>query len=89
MLAVTGLTLKALQPHIAQTNSHLPTNSRLFVSLNNGPKAFVVTGPPRPLYGLVTTLRKIKTPSRLDQSKIPYSKRKAVFSIRFLVVGVP
>jgi fatty acid synthase subunit alpha len=89
MLAVTGLTLKALQPHIDQTNSHLPANSRLFVSLNNGPKAFVVTGPPRSLYGLVTALRKIKAPSGLDQSKIPYSKRKAVFSIRFLVVGVP
>ena len=34
-------------------------------------------------------MRKIKAPSGLDQSKIPFTQRKAVFSIRFLTVGVP
>ncbi|KAF8907276.1 fatty acid synthase [Gymnopilus junonius] len=89
MLSVTGLSLKELQPHITKTNKYLPTNSQLSVSLNNGPKAFVVTGPPKALFGLVTSLRKVKAPSGLDQSKIPFSQRKPVFSIRFLVVGVP
>ena len=63
--------------------------SQLFVSLNNGPKAFVVTGPSKALFGLVTSLRKVKAPSSLDQSKVPFSQRKPVFSIRFVVVGVP
>lgn len=89
MLAVTGLTLKALEGHIKKTNAHLPANSMLEVSLHNGPRNFVVTGPPRALYGLATGLRKVKAPAGLDQSKIPFSKRKAVFSTRFLVVGVP
>lgn len=89
MLAVTGLTLKSLDGHIAKTNVHLPSNSKLFVSLHNGPRNFVVTGPARALYGLATALRKVKAPAGLDQSKTPYSKRKAVFSTRFLVVGVP
>lgn len=89
MLSVTGLGLKELQPHITKTNKHLPENSQLFVSLHNGPKAFVVTGPPKALFGLVTSLRKVKAPSGLDQSKTPFSQRKPVFSIRFLVVGVP
>ena len=89
MLSVTGLSLKDLEPHIALTNSHLPDTSQLFVSLHNGPRAFVVTGPAKALFGLVTNLRKIRASSGLDQSKIPFSQRKQVFSVRFLVVGVP
>ncbi|KAF9007571.1 fatty acid synthase [Cyathus striatus] len=89
MLSVTGLALKELEPHIAKTNKHLPTNSQIFVSLNNGPKAFVITGPAKALHGLVTSLRKIRAPSGTEQSKIPFSQRKPVFSIRFLVVAVP
>lgn len=89
MLSVTGLSLKDLEPHIAKTNKHLPDNSKLFVSLHNGSRAFVVTGPPKSLFGLVTSLRKVKAPSGTDQSKVPFSQRKPVFNIRFLVVGVP
>ncbi|KAG8716660.1 3-oxoacyl-[acyl-carrier-protein] synthase [Ceratobasidium sp. 394] len=89
MLSVTGLPLAALEKHITGVNKHLPKNSQLGVSLYNGSRAFVVTGPPRALYGLVTALRKVRAPSGLDQSKIPFSQRKAVFNVRFLVVGVP
>lgn len=89
MLSVTGLSLTTLEPHINKTNSHLSANSQLHISLHNGPKAFVVTGPARALYGLVTSLRKIRAPASLDQSKVAFSQRKAVFSTRFLVVGVP
>jgi fatty acid synthase subunit alpha len=41
------------------------------------------------LYGLVTNLRKIRVTGKADQSKVPYSQRKPVFSVRFLAVGVP
>ena len=89
MLSIAGLTLAELQPHVAQTNAHLPAISKLHVSLHNGPKTFVITGPSKALFGLVTSLRKVRAQSGLDQSKIPFSQRKPVFSIRFLLVGVP
>ncbi|KAF4614083.1 hypothetical protein D9613_007929 [Agrocybe pediades] len=89
MLSITGLSFKELEPHIIKTNKHLPETSQLYVSLYNGPKAFVVTGPPKALFGLVTSLRKVKAAAGADQSKIPFSQRKPVFSVRFLVVGVP
>ena len=89
MLSVTGLSLNELQPHISKTNKHLPEASQLFVSLHNGPKAHVITGPSKALFGLVTSLRKVKAPTGADQSKVPFSQRKPVFSTRFLVVGVP
>jgi len=34
-------------------------------------------------------LQKIHAPTGADQSKIPYSQRKIVFSMRFLAVNVP
>ncbi|KAF8843701.1 hypothetical protein BDN67DRAFT_963867 [Paxillus ammoniavirescens] len=89
MLSINGLALSALTPHIDATNKHLPTNSQLAVSLYNGARNFVVTGPPRALYGLVTNLRKIRAPSGQDQSKVPYSQRKPAFGVRFLVVNAP
>jgi len=90
MLSVVGLTLDNLQPHVTKANEHLPINNlQLQVSLHNGLKAFVVAGPPCTLYGLVSSLRKVKASSGLDQSKIPFSQHKPVFSMHFLVVGVP
>jgi fatty acid synthase subunit alpha len=89
MLGVTGLALEVLEKHIAGMNEHLASNSKMNISPFNGPRAFVVIGPARSLYGLVTSLRKICAPTGLDQSKIPFSQRKAVFSVRFLMVGVP
>ena len=89
MLTIVGLNLKDLERHVAATNKYLPDNSKLCVSLHNSIKAFVVTGPSRALHGLVTALRKVRAPSGLDQSKIPFSKRKPVFHVRFLLVGVP
>ncbi|OAV94208.1 hypothetical protein PTTG_27068 [Puccinia triticina 1-1 BBBD Race 1] len=94
MLAVTGLPLDILQKSIQDINAHradqLPDKTPdAQVSLFNGAKAFVVTGHPRTLVGLVSALRKSKAEPGLDQSKIPFSKRLPVFSMRFLPIGVP
>jgi fatty acid synthase subunit beta len=89
MLAVNGLGLKALEGHIKKTNAHLPSNSQIGISLYNASTMHVVTGPPKALYGLATALRKVMAPAGLDQSKTPFSKRKAVFNMRFLPVNVP
>jgi fatty acid synthase subunit alpha len=89
MLLVTGIPIKDLKRHVEATNTHLPSISQLFVSLHNGPRAFVVNGPARALHGLVTNLRKVRAANGTDQSKIPFSQRRAVFNVRFLVIGVP
>jgi fatty acid synthase subunit alpha, fungi type len=88
-LFIADLTLKELQPHVSQTNQRLPPTSQFHVSLHNGPKTFVITGPSKALLGLIMSLRKIRAPSRLNQSKTLISQQKPVFSIRFLLIGVP
>lgn len=89
MLSVNGLGSKALQGHIKKVNAHLPANSQIDISLHNSSSQFVVTGPAKALYGLATALRKVMAPPGLDQGRIPFSKRKAVFNMRFLPVNVP
>lgn len=89
MLGVYGLSSKALSGHIAKVNAHLPSNSQIAISLYNSSTAFVVTGPAKALYGLVTALRKVMAPPGLDQGRTPFSKRKAVFNMRFLPINVP
>jgi fatty acid synthase subunit beta len=89
MLSVNGLSLKQLEGHIKKVNLHLPPNSQVGISLYNAATMHVVTGPAKALYGLATALRKVMAPAGLDQSKTPFSKRKAVFTMRFLPVNVP
>jgi malonyl CoA-acyl carrier protein transacylase len=77
MLAVTGLALDHLQKCIDTISSHLAEDHPdaepdAQVSLFNGSKAFVVTGHPRTLVGLVSALRKSKAEPGLDQSRVSF-----------------
>lgn len=89
MLSVTGLTQAALDKFIKATNEHLPDGLKVDISLFNGPRNFIVTGPPRSLFGLVGNLRAKRAETGAEQTRIPFSKRKPVFNMRFLPVGVP
>ncbi|PWN49501.1 hypothetical protein IE53DRAFT_363101 [Violaceomyces palustris] len=89
MLAVSGLSQAELEKHIESTNSHLSDAHKISISLFNGPRNFIATGVPRSLIGLVQSLRAVRAEPGADQSKIPFSSRKAVFRMNFLPVGVP
>jgi fatty acid synthase subunit beta len=89
MLAVNGLSRKALEGHIEKVNKFLPENSKVGISLFNAATMFIVTGPAKSLYGLATALRKVQAPAGLDQGRVPFSQRKSVFTIRFLPINVP
>lgn len=89
MLAITGLAEKQVLKHLEATNSHLAPERQIEITLHNGPRSFVCTGPPQSLYGLNLSLRKLKAPTGLDQSRVPYSQRKIKFSSRFLPITAP
>ncbi|KAI7907575.1 fatty acid synthase [Cokeromyces recurvatus] len=86
MLAITGLRESQILNYVKETNSHLAPERQIVLALRNGPRSFVCTGPPQSLYGLNLALRKLKAPTGLDQSRIPYSQRKIKFSFRFLPI---
>lgn len=89
MLSIRDLTRKAVQAHIDATNAHLPQDRQVAISLVNSARNFVVTGPPQSLYGLNLRLRKVKAPTGLDQTRTPYTERKARFVNRFLPITAP
>ncbi len=89
MLAVFNMTLKDLQTQVDVSNRFLAANAKIEISLHNGPRAYVCSGPPKSLYGLNLLLRKIKAPETLNQTKIPFSKRKLKFSTKFLPITSP
>ena len=89
MLSVRDLSRTALQEHINTTNHHLPEDRHIAISLINSARNFVVTGPPMSLYGLNLQLRKVKAPTGLDQTRIPFTERKVRFVNRFLPITTP
>lgn len=89
MLSIRDLSREEVETFIESTNKHLPTDKHLAISLVNGGRNLVVSGPPESLYGLNLTLRNNKAPSGLDQARVPYSERKLKFSNRFLPIFAP
>ncbi|KAF1987054.1 beta subunit of fatty acid synthase [Aulographum hederae CBS 113979] len=89
MLSIRDLPMSAVQSHIASTNEHLPEDRHIAISLINSARNVVVTGPPQSLYGLNLRLRKVKAPTGLDQTRIPFTDRKIRFVNRFLPITAP
>ncbi|KAI4152760.1 MAG: hypothetical protein LQ340_002720 [Diploschistes diacapsis] len=89
MLSIRDLPRTAVQEHIDATNQHLPEDRHIAISLVNSARNFVVTGPPLSLYGLNLRLRKVKAPTGLDQTRIPFTQRKIRFVNRFLPITAP
>ncbi|KAJ1910189.1 fatty acid synthase alpha subunit Lsd1, partial [Mycoemilia scoparia] len=89
MLAVSSLRKEDVIKHVDATNSHLPEDRQIEVSLINGPRSYVCCGPPQSLYGLNLSLRKLKAASGADQGRVPHSQRKLKFASRFLPITAP
>ena len=89
MLAIRDLSRDQVQKYVDATNKHLPKEKHIVISLINGARNMVVTGPPQSLYGLNLTLRKAKASTGLNQGRVPHSERKLKFSSRFLPITSP
>lgn len=89
MLSIRDLSQDEVQEFVNSTNKHLPEEKHIVISLINGARNMVVTGPPQSLYGLNLALRKAKAPTGLNQGRVPHSERKLRFSSRFLPITSP
>ncbi|KAJ1502157.1 beta subunit of fatty acid synthetase, partial [Coelomomyces lativittatus] len=88
MLLIT-LPLETVRYHVEETNRHLPSKKKIYVSLINGPKSIVVSGPPTSLHGLNLRLRKLKSPPNENMARIPSQQRQMSFSAQFLPITAP
>ncbi|KAK0628747.1 acyl transferase domain-containing protein [Bombardia bombarda] len=90
MLLVRGMHRQQLEDTMARvSNRHLPEQEHIHLALINNSRNHVVAGPPRSLRGLVLGLRGVRAVDGLDQSRVPYSKRKPTISTQFLPINAP
>lgn len=88
MLAVRDMGIEKLEAYIKQTNAYLPADKHIQISLINGPRAFVLSGPPMSLYGLNRAMRADKAGDE-SVGRTPFSQRKLRFTNRFLPITAP
>ncbi|ORX65028.1 hypothetical protein BCR32DRAFT_212224 [Anaeromyces robustus] len=90
MLSINGLPEAVIRQKVNELNSFIEEDSRkVTISLINGLRMIVVTGAPESLQNLKMTLKKIQAGPNEDQSRIPFSKRKLIFTMKFLSVSIP
>eukprot|EP00002_Diphylleia_rotans_P033397 TRINITY_DN709_c0_g1_i3.p1 TRINITY_DN709_c0_g1~~TRINITY_DN709_c0_g1_i3.p1 ORF type:complete len:4344 (-),score=1082.54 TRINITY_DN709_c0_g1_i3:153-13184(-) len=93
MLAVLHIAPAVLDAYVSRINKTLAADAarHLQLSLRNGPRAHVVCGHPESLHMLAVLLRQKEAPMNveIDQSRIPFSKRKKPFALKYLDVSAP
>lgn len=89
MMSIRDLTQHHVEQFIQRANKYLPEDKHIGISLINGPKSFVVSGPPMSLYGLNKLLREEKAGADADQGRVPFSKRVTRITNRFLPITSP
>ncbi|KAH7122957.1 fatty acid synthase beta subunit [Dactylonectria macrodidyma] len=88
MLSVRGLAREDVQRCVDATNRYFKHGGHyLAITMTNGPRHFVVSGPPKYLYGLNLQIRKAK--QLLMQRNADDDSKAAVVGSRFLDVSVP
>ncbi|RLL99566.1 hypothetical protein CFD26_107307 [Aspergillus turcosus] len=89
MLRVHGLSLDVLTEVVDKVNHHLPQCKQAELALINGPRNFVLGGPPTTLSAVSRCLRRITASPGVSQARVPYSQRKPEVTISFLPISVP
>ena len=89
LLSVRGLTQAQIEAVIATSNESIAEAERAYLALANSRDNFVIAGPTNTLCGLNLHFRGIKAASDIDQSRIPFSRRKPVVLHQFLPVNAP
>jgi len=89
MLSVRGMRQERLEAFIAASNKHLKAHEKLCVALVNDSTSQVVAGPPKNLHGLLLRIRETCARDGVDQTRVPYSKRKPVINFHYLPISAP
>eukprot|EP01062_Namystynia_karyoxenos_P028436 TRINITY_DN21550_c0_g1_i1.p1 TRINITY_DN21550_c0_g1~~TRINITY_DN21550_c0_g1_i1.p1 ORF type:complete len:4167 (+),score=1617.38 TRINITY_DN21550_c0_g1_i1:129-12503(+) len=89
MMAIMSLPRAQVVKAIDGANQFLEKDRQVVLSLVNGPAQVVVSGPRESVHGLNVTLRNLKGAASVDQSRVPFSKRKVAFHTQYLPSSVP
>ena len=83
-LGIRNIWQNILKNTINVTSTKIPKDKHIHLSLIDSARKIVVSSRPQSLYGLEERSRRLKPTPRLDQYRIPFSKRKFNFTTSFL-----
>jgi len=89
MLSIRGLEQQRVEQFVTKVNTNIAPKRQVHIALVNGRKSVVVAGEPHTLHMLRSLLATAQANANESQSRIPYSKRKPVFSCSYLSVSAP
>ncbi|KAL4944998.1 hypothetical protein BDV06DRAFT_219807 [Aspergillus oleicola] len=90
LLSVTGLRIDHLRRLIEQLNDQEKQyQGKVHLSLINGHSKCVLAGLPHDLRTICLELRRVKASPALDQSRVPFNKRRPAIDVQFLPVSAP
>ncbi|KAH7063090.1 putative fatty acid synthase subunit beta [Macrophomina phaseolina] len=89
MLSVRGLRKSEVHDLVDKCNARLPENARICVALQNTQDNFTLAGPARSLRGFCLHVRPLQAEDGVDQSRVPYRKRKKAIKASFLPISAP
>ncbi|TKY88280.1 hypothetical protein EX895_002632 [Sporisorium graminicola] len=89
MLVVNGARRSLLDSKLATFNRVVPGHRQVHVALVNAPTTTVLAGHPSDLLSFARDLSAISASSKLDQSRVAFSKRKPSIRFKFLPINLP
>ena len=89
LLSVRGLAQAQIKTMIATCNNGLAAEDKIYLALANSWDSFIVAGSTKTLCGFNLLLRGLKAVADVDQSRVPFSRRKPVVHNHFLPVNAP
>ncbi|KAH6654701.1 putative fatty acid synthase subunit beta [Truncatella angustata] len=89
MLRVRGLCVKDLSQVVEVINRYLPEPAHVYLSVVNERKSHVIAGPSSSLDAVRLRLQQLGADPEVDQTRIPFHKRKPVIDEQFLPISAP
>jgi fatty acid synthase subunit beta, fungi type len=89
MLFVSGLSSPEIVPLLAKCNEGLPADRNIYPALSNAKYSHTIAGAASSLLRFTKLVREIGVGRDVDQSRLPFDKRKPVVETQFLPISAP
>lgn len=89
MLVISAPSRAFIEVRVALFNTIVPEHRRIHAALINAPTTAVLAGHASDLVSFARDVSAISAPAKLDQARIPFSKRKPSLRLKFLPISLP
>lgn len=89
MLCVSGLSSAELTPLLVKSNQYLPADRNIYLALSNAKYSHTIAGAASSLLRFTKLVREVGAGRDVDQSRLPFDKRKPVVETQFLPISAP